>query len=62
MPLTDATKLVDINTTEDILEALTVLSGAAIVSGNELLWFHIRRVEALYRNHERQKRATSHDI
>lgn len=46
--LTDETLLVEIDAEEDILLALEVLGGAALISGNRRLYEHIYRAKIQY--------------
>lgn len=44
----DDTKLVAINSEEDILAALEILSGSALLAGNRRLYEHIARAKHQY--------------
>lgn len=48
MSIDDTTKLVDISTEKDIIEALECLAGAALLSGNRRLYEHIYRAKVQY--------------
>ena len=43
--IADDTRLVDINDEADILEALVILGGAALMKGNRRLYDHIMRAK-----------------
>ena len=49
MAIDDDTKLVAIDDEEDIVQALEILAGAAIMKGNRRLFEHIKRAETQYR-------------
>lgn len=46
--ITDDTKLVEINDEADILEALVILGGSALLMGNRRLYEHIYRAKVQY--------------
>lgn len=48
MTISDATRLVEINDTNDILQALVVLSGAALMHRDRRLYEHIFRAKVQY--------------
>lgn len=48
MTITEDTKLVEIDSTEDIVEALEILGGTALLSGNRTLYDHILRAKVQY--------------
>lgn len=48
MTIGDTTRLVDIDDEADILEALVVLGGAALMGGNRRLYDHIMRAKVQY--------------
>lgn len=48
MAIADGTKLVDIDGEEDILEALAILAGAALMQGNRRLYEHVYRAKVQY--------------
>lgn len=50
MTITDETRLIDVNTPEEILEALTILVGSALMSGDRRLYEHVYRAKIQYEN------------
>lgn len=46
--VTDETKVVDCDTEEDILSALEILGGSALMKGNRRLYEHIYRAKIQY--------------
>lgn len=49
MAITDDTKLVEIDDENEILEALVILGGSALMRGNRRLYEHICRAEIQYK-------------
>lgn len=50
MAITDETRVVEVETTEDILRALVILSGTALMQGDRRLYEHIMRAKVQYEN------------
>lgn len=49
MAIDDDTKLVEIDSEEDIVLALEILGGAALLGGNQRLYEHILRAKVQYK-------------